>query len=151
MRKMRYFAGSFWTPDTDTRLQRLEGQGLSAAKIAAKLGTTRGSVISRSQRLRGIYRTFPSFLRQEREARARSAARQEERQRKTDAVLSKFRQNLARGLARHVAIIQAPKAGATLQAIAEVLGLTKVRVRQIPNRVYGGGKRAVQKGDSRVL
>jgi transcriptional regulator with XRE-family HTH domain len=49
--KMRYFAGSFWTPDTDTRLQRLEAQGLSAAKIAAKLGVSRNSVIARSQRL----------------------------------------------------------------------------------------------------
>jgi hypothetical protein len=59
--KMRYFAGSFWTPDTDTRLQRLEAQGLSAAKIAAKLGVSRNSVIARSQRLRGLSRTFPSY------------------------------------------------------------------------------------------
>jgi hypothetical protein len=56
--KMRYFAGSFWTPDTDTRLQRLEAQGLSAAKIAAKLGVSRNSVIARSQRLRGLSRTI---------------------------------------------------------------------------------------------
>ena len=93
---MRYFAGSFWTPITDARLQQLEAQGLSAAKIADKLGTTRNSVIGRSQRLRALYRTFPSFLRQEREARARSAARK----RKMDAVLSKFRQEIARGVAR---------------------------------------------------
>jgi DNA-directed RNA polymerase sigma subunit (sigma70/sigma32) len=115
----------------DARLQQLEAQGLSAAKIADKLGTTRGSVISRSQRLRGIYRTFPSFLRQEREARARSAARQKGRQSKTDAVLSKFRQEIAHGVARNQAIIRAREAGATLQAIGEVLGLTKERVRQI--------------------
>ena len=51
---MRYFSGSFWTPDTDARLQRLEAQGLSAAKIAAKLGVSRNSVIARSQRLRGL-------------------------------------------------------------------------------------------------
>ena len=116
MRKMRYFAGSFWTPITDARLQQLEAQGLSAAKIADKLGTTRNSVIGRSQRLRGLYRTFPFFLRREREARARSAARQKERQKKTDAVLAKIRQDLAR-VARNVAMIQARKAGATLQAI----------------------------------
>jgi hypothetical protein len=134
MRKMRYFAGSFWSPDTDTRLQRLEAEGLSAAKIAEKLGTTRNAVIGRSQRLRGLYRTFPFFLRREREARARSAARQKERQRKTDAVLAKFRQDLARGVARNVAMIQARKAGATLQAIGDVLGLTKERVRQIVDR-----------------
>ena len=129
MRKMRYFAGSFWTPTTDTRLQQLEAQGLSAAKIAEKLGTTRNSVTGRSQRLRGLYRTFPSFLQREREARAKSAARQKERQRRTDAALAKFRQDLAR------AIIQAREAGATLQAIGNVLGLTKERVRQIIDRV----------------
>jgi hypothetical protein len=117
MRKMRYFAGSFWTPITDARLQQLEAQGLSAAKIAAKPGVSRNAVIGRSQRLRGPYRTFPSFLRREREARARSAARQKERQKKTDAVLAKIRQGLARGVARNVAMIQARKAGATLQAI----------------------------------
>jgi hypothetical protein len=55
-----YFAGSFWTPKTDAQLQRLEAKGFSTAKIAAKLGTTRNSVIGRSQRLRGLYRTFPS-------------------------------------------------------------------------------------------
>ena len=131
MRKMRYFSGSFWTPVTDTRLQQLEAEGLSAAKIAAKLGTTRGSVISRSQRLRGLHRTFPSFLQQEREARARNAARQKERKRKMDAVLSKLRQEIARGIARNEAIIRARKAGATLQAIGDVVGLTREWVRQI--------------------
>ena len=52
-----------------------------------------------------------------------------------DAALAKFRQDLARGVARDVAIIQARKAGATLQAIGNVLGLTKERVRQIIDRV----------------
>jgi hypothetical protein len=130
MRKMRYFAGSFWTPDTDTRLQRLEAQGLSAAKIAGKLGVSRNSVIARSPRLRGLYRTFPSYLRGQEEARGRSAARK----RKMDAVLSKFRQEIARGVDRNEAIADARKAGATLKAIGEVLGVTRQRVRQILNR-----------------
>jgi hypothetical protein len=128
---MRYFAGSFWTPTTDARLQQLEAEGLSAAKIAAKLGVSRNAVIGRSQRLRGLYRTFPSFLRQERQARARSAARQEERKRQMDSVLLKLRQEIARAVARNEAIIRAREAGATLHAIGEVLGLTKERVRQI--------------------
>ena len=109
--------GDLRSPKRFRRLAQLEAEGLSAAKIAAKLGTTRGSVISRSQRLRGLHRTFPSFLQQEREARARSAARQKERKRKMDAVLSKLRQEIARGIARNEAIIRARKAGATLQAI----------------------------------
>jgi hypothetical protein len=121
---------SFWTPDTDTRLQRLEAQGLSAAKIAAKLGVSRSSVIARSQRLRGLSRTFPSYLREQEKARASIAARK----RKMDAVLSKFHQEIARGVARNEAIAHARKAGATLQAIGEVLGITRQRVRQILNR-----------------
>src|ERR1700738_1914144 len=100
MTKMRYFSGSFWTPETAPQLQRLEAKGLSAAQIAEKLGTSRNSVSGRSQRLRGVYRRFPSCLRREREARARSAARQKQRQKKTDAVLGKFRQDFAPGGAR---------------------------------------------------
>jgi hypothetical protein len=127
---MRYFAGSFWTPVTDAQLQHLEAKGFSTAKIAAKLGTTRNSVIGRSQRLRGIYRTFPSYLREQEETRARGAARK----RKMDAVLSKFRQEIARGVARNEAIADARKAGATLTAIGELLGITRQSVRQILNR-----------------
>src|ERR1700730_4702116 len=104
MRKMRYFSGSFWTPDTDARLQRLEAQGLSAAKIAAKLGVSRNSVIARSQRLRGLSPTFPSYLREQEKARASIAARK----RKMDAVLTKLRQEIARGIARNEAIRGGP-------------------------------------------
>jgi DNA-directed RNA polymerase sigma subunit (sigma70/sigma32) len=50
-------------------------------------------------------------------------------------VLSKIRQEIARGVTRKQAIAQAREAGATLQAIGEVLGLTKERVRQIIDRV----------------
>jgi hypothetical protein len=124
---MRYFSGSFWTPDTDARLQRLEAQGLSAAKIAAKLGVSRNSVIARSQRLRGLWRTFPSYLREQVKARARIAARK----RKIEPVLSALARQIARGVARNQAIIRARKAGATLQAIGDVVGLTRERVRQI--------------------
>jgi DNA-directed RNA polymerase sigma subunit (sigma70/sigma32) len=51
-----------------------------------------------------------------------------------DAVLSKFRQEIARGVARNEAIADARKAGATLKAIGEALGVTRQRVRQILNR-----------------
>jgi hypothetical protein len=115
----------------DARLQQLEAQGFSAAKIAAKLGTTRGSVIARSLRLRGLSRRFPSYLREQEKARARIAAHKRE----MEAVLSKIRQEIARGVTRKQAIAQAREAGATLQAIGEVLGLTKERVRQIIDRV----------------
>jgi DNA-directed RNA polymerase sigma subunit (sigma70/sigma32) len=48
-----------------------------------------------------------------------------------EAVLSKIRQEIARGVTRKQAIAHARKAGATLQAIGEVLGVTRQRVRQI--------------------
>ena len=56
---------------------------------------------------------------------------QKERKRKMDAVLSKLRQEITRGIARNEAIIRARKAGATLQAIGDVVGLTREWVRQI--------------------
>jgi hypothetical protein len=74
-RKMRRIGGSFWTPDRDENLRRLEGEGLSAGKIAEKLGTTRGSVIGRLHRLSGAAVTYPSYIRQANETRARNAAR----------------------------------------------------------------------------
>jgi hypothetical protein len=49
-RKMRRIGGTFWTPDRDENLRRLEGEGLSAGKIAEKLGTTRGVLPLRSPR-----------------------------------------------------------------------------------------------------
>ena len=119
---MRYFAGSFWTPKTDTQLQRLEAQGHCAAKIAAKLGVSRNLVISRSQRLRGLSTAFPSYVRQEMEARAKSAARRKERQRQMDAVLSKLGLDLSRGIPRNEAIIRARKGGATLRRLGRCLG-----------------------------
>jgi hypothetical protein len=112
---------------TDARLRQLEAQGLSAAKIAAKLGVSRNSVIARSQRLRGLSRTFPSYLREQEKVRAKIAAHKRE----MESLLSKLRQEIARGVARKQAIAHARKAGATLQAIGEVLGVTRQRVRQI--------------------
>ena len=69
MRKMRRISGSFWTPERDERLRCLEAEGFSAAKIAEKLGTTRGAVLGRLHRLSGAALTYPSYIRQEKEAR----------------------------------------------------------------------------------
>jgi hypothetical protein len=124
-------AGSFWTPERDERLRRFESQGLSAAKIAGKLGTTRGAVISRSQALRGLRRLFPYYVRRLKQERAERAARSKERKRVADAVLWKMREEIARGTDRNTAIVRARDAGVTLHAIAELVGLTRERVRQI--------------------
>jgi hypothetical protein len=109
----------------------LQGAGISAAKIAQKLGTTRGAVIGRLHRLSGASLTYPSYIRSEKEARARSAARFKERSRVASTVIPKMKQEIARGVDRNDAIARARKAGATLKAIGDALGLTKERVRQI--------------------
>jgi hypothetical protein len=60
----------FWTPERDENLKRHEAAGLSATKIAVLLGTTRGAILGRSNRLRG--KVFKSDL--ERRPRRRSPA-----------------------------------------------------------------------------
>jgi hypothetical protein len=50
----------FWTPGRDEELKRHEAAGLSATKIAVLLGTTRGAILGRSNRLRG--KVFKSDL-----------------------------------------------------------------------------------------
>src|ERR1700736_2279944 len=81
VRKMRRISGSFWTPERDERLRYLEAEGFSAAKIAEKLGTSRGAVLGRLHRLSGVALTYPSYTRQANETRARNAARMKERKR----------------------------------------------------------------------
>jgi hypothetical protein len=43
---------TYWTPERDEELQRHAAAGLSAAKIAVLLHTTRGAILRRSNRLR---------------------------------------------------------------------------------------------------
>ena len=133
-RKMRRIGGSFWTPDRDEKLRRLEAEGLSAAKIGEKLGTTRGAVLGRLHRLSGAALTYPSYIRQEKEARARAAARMKERKRAESTVIPRMQQEITRGVDRNRAIAKARKAGATLRAIGDAVGISKEGVRQIVMR-----------------
>jgi GcrA cell cycle regulator len=99
-RKMRRISGSFWTPKRDEQLRQLEGDGLSAAKTAERLGTTRSAVIGRLHRLSGAALTYPSYITQEKEARARSAGRMKERDRVHRTAITKMQQEIAHGLGR---------------------------------------------------
>jgi hypothetical protein len=134
VRKMRRISGSFWTPERDERLRYLESEGFSAAKIAEKLGTSRGAVLGRLHRLSGATLTYPSYIRQEKEARARAAVRTKERTRVESTVISRLQQEIARGVGRDRAIARARKAGATLRAIGDAVGISKEWVRQIAVR-----------------
>jgi hypothetical protein len=128
---MRRIGGSFWTPKTDERLRLLQGEGLSAARIAEQLGTTRNAVLGRQHRLSDMSLTFPSYIRQEKEARARNAARIKKRDRINRTAVARLHREMARGVDRNRAIVRARKAGATLQAIGDAVGVTRERVRQI--------------------
>jgi hypothetical protein len=134
VRKMRRISGSFWTLERDERLRRLEAEGLSAAKIGEKLGTTRSAVLGRLHRLSGAALTYPSYIRQEKEARARAAARMKERKRVASTVIPRMQQEITRGVGRNRAIAKARNAGATLRAIGDALGISKESVRQIAVR-----------------
>src|SRR5580692_4495214 len=134
VRKMRRISGSFWTPERDERLRYLEAEGFSAAKIAEKLGTSRGAVLGRLHRLSGATLTYPSYIRQEKEARARAAARTKERTRLESTVIPRLQQEITRGVDRNRAIARARKAGATLRAIGDAVGISKEGVRQIAMR-----------------
>jgi hypothetical protein len=115
-------------------LRYLEAEGFSAAKIAEKLGTSRGAVLGRLHRLSGATLTYPSYIRQEKEARARAAARTKERTRVESTVIRRLQQEIARGVGRDRAIARARKAGATLRAIGDAVGISKEWVRQIAMR-----------------
>ena len=133
MRKMRRISGSFWTPERDERLRYLEAEGFSAAKIAEKLGTSRGAVLGRLHRLSGAALTYASYIRQKKKARARAAARMKERKRVESAVIPRMQQEIMRGVGRDRAIARARKAGATLRAIGDAVGISKEWVRSHRN------------------
>jgi len=112
-------------------LQAYEAEGLSGAAIAERLGTTRNAVLGRSQRLRGLTRTYKGYVNLLRRLRAATAPRLRERQRRRRETIARMRAEIAKGVPRNVAIKSALKRGATLQAIADEVGVTKQRVQQI--------------------
>ena len=108
---------------------------LEAADPAAnRQGTTRSAVLGRLHRLSGAALTYSSYIRQEKEARARAAARMKERKRAESTVIPRMQQEIMRGVGRNRAIAKARKAGATLRAIGDAVGISKELVRQIVMR-----------------
>ena len=126
---------TFWTADKDKQLQRLEAAGLSGAQIADRIGTTRGAVIGRSARLRGLI--FPSQLQRQRRERALRVARLRQKEERFAVPLASMRRAIARGTPRNIAIVLAVKAHVTYQAIADELGISRQRVQQIISRSHG--------------
>lgn len=118
-----------WTRAQDTKLMTLIAEGKSASQIAPVLGTTRNSVIGRSNRIRGT--VFQSDV--ERLTRQRRASVERKRAiaaRRTLAI-GAFKRCLDKGMRRDKAITSAIAAGATLRQIGGILGISYQRVGQI--------------------
>jgi len=118
-----------WNSDLDAELIRLRKRGLSFGEISAKMGITRGAALGRFQRLKG--KIFPSQVVREQEiadARRRRKAARLERQRR---LVKKMGADITAGKDRNRAIKEAYEAGATVRAIAQVVGVTASRVQQI--------------------
>ena len=136
---------SSWTPARDKRLQALEQEGLSAAQIARKLGTSRNAVIGRSRRLRGV--VYQSDIdswtranaRRSEEAHARMAVRAE----KQKKVIADMVKAIAAGTPKPAAMLRAFKAGAFWRQIGEEFGISQ-------QAAYEAAKKARKRGEGRA-
>ena len=143
---------SSWTPARDRRLQALEADGLSAAQIAKKLGTTRNAVIGRSRRLRGI--VYQSDIdswtranaRRSQEAHARASLRME----KQKKVIAEMAKAIAGGMAKSNAMLRAFRAGAFWRQIGDHFGISQQAAYETAKKVRRrGGEGAVVRGQGR--
>jgi transposase len=116
-----------WTPARDKRLQALQADGLSAAQIAKKLGTTRNAVIGRARRLRGI--VYQSDIdswkranaRRSAEAHKRASARADQQKK----ALAEMTKALNAGVAKPKAMLRAFRAGAYWRQIGDYFGISQ--------------------------
>lgn len=121
-----------WDDRLDAKLVKLQSEGLSFSQIGERIGVSRNAAIGRYNRLKGVI--FASTLRRRSDAQRHVAQRTREIADKKASAIAGLTDDLARGVERHVAIANALSRGATLQTIANGLGLTKQRVHQIANK-----------------
>jgi hypothetical protein len=112
---------SNWTPERDEELRKL-WPVLSAARIAAAIGTSRSAVLGRYHRLWGNGEHY----KQTQKAKGRGV-RALKRPAQIAAV-AELGRNLAQGMDRRAAVIAARDAGAPCQLIADALGMSKAWV-----------------------
>ena len=117
-----------WTLELDKALLDL-WESHSAEQIGTRLGRTRNAVIGRYYRL--IKRKFPSDVRREQRKRDKSQRRAEKKLARNLAALALMHRAMSGGASRNQAIRMARKNGATLQAIAADLGISRERIRQL--------------------
>jgi len=141
---------NFWTAERDEELKRFEAGGLSASQIAAVLGTTRGAVLGRSNRLRG--KLFRSDLENRQRERSRAAERRAKKQAQSPwhagadlevekwemaALVDALRADLAVGIGRDGAIQRALRAGHSPARIGAFFDLSIGQVHQIGGVRHG--------------
>ena len=118
-----------WKSDLDAELMRLRKRGLSFGQISQRMGVTRAAAIGRFNRLIG--NVFPSEAARQREESADARRRVAARLEKQRHLAKKLRADIAAGKNRNRAIKQAYEAGATVRAIAKVIGVSHQRVQKI--------------------
>jgi hypothetical protein len=122
---------TYWTPDRDEELRRHEAAGLSAAKIAALLHTTRSAVIGRSNRLRGNLFTSDLKRLKRRPHQGTFFAAMGATPHKYEVIFATLRDDLAAGVDRDVVVKRALGAGLRRTAVGEFFGLSIEEVFQI--------------------
>ena len=126
-----------WNSDLDAELMRLRKRGFSFGEISARMGVTRNAALGRFYRLSG--NVFPSDAARLREESADARRRAAERLEKQRRLAKKLRADIAAGKNRNRAIKRAYEAGATVRAIAKVIGVSFQRVQKITTAM--GAKR----------
>jgi len=118
-----------WNSNLDAELMRLRKRGLSFGQISERMGVTRGAAIGRFNRLIG--NVFPSDAARRREEAADARRRAAVRLEKQRHMVKKLKADIAAGKSRDRAIKEAYEAGATIRAIAKVIGVSFQRVHRI--------------------
>jgi hypothetical protein len=122
---------TFWTPDRDEELRRHESAGLSTARIAALLHTTRSAVIGRSNRLRGnLFKSDAKRLKQH-PHQGTFFTTMGAAPHKHEVIFAALRADLAAGVDRDVVVKRALGAGLKRATVAEFFGLSVAQVFQI--------------------
>ena len=118
-----------WNSDLDAELMRLRKRGLSFGQISGRMGVTRSAALGRFYRLSGS--VFPSEAARRQEEAADAKRRVAARLEKQRQLAEKLRADITAGKNRDRAIKEAYKAGATVRAIAKVIGVSHQRVHMI--------------------
>jgi hypothetical protein len=118
-----------WNDAKDARLKKLKSEGYSFAQIGEAIGVTRNAAIGRYARLTGKY--FQSETERKQKAKLGTLARKAEHEKQRCAQIDEIKHAFERGTDREELIQQARENGATLQTVADALGLTRQRIHQI--------------------